>query len=109
MGRNAAGATTDIEHSLGVGRNMLQNELAVVFLRAGQVFDNRLDAVVPIAVVQILRADEMPSREETGDKTDLLPGFSSFAPDRLRTNKKRHLGLYSGCITAEWLLPGKRA
>jgi hypothetical protein len=98
MGGNAASAATNIEHSLGIGRNVLQNELAVVFLGAGQVAHNRLDAVVPIAVMQILRADEMPAGEKAGHQTDLLPGFPFLATDRLRTNKKRHLGLYSGVL-----------
>src|SRR5829696_2658557 len=92
MSGNATGAAANIQQSLRVGRNVAQDEFAIVFLSAGKVCDRRLYSILPVPVVQILRADEVAAGKKTRDQANLLPGFPFFAPDGLRTNKKGHLG-----------------
>ena len=57
---------------------MLKQKTAIFFLSLWQIANRLLDAVVPIAVMEVLGADEVPSGQECGrsfeNYQDIKPG-----------------------------------
>ena len=72
--------------SLGVGGDVLEQEVTVLLLSAGQIPNDLLQAVDPVAVVQVLSADEVPPGKKSTDERNLLPMAALFASDFLRAD-----------------------
>jgi hypothetical protein len=79
FGGDAARSTADVEDAPCIAGYMFQEEPRVLLLSLRKISDVRFDSIEPVAVVQIVSANEMPPGKKASRETDILPALTALA------------------------------